>query len=227
MKRFWLSCCQRDLQATKPSHPNLPPRLIATSADALDQLPYHLLHLTLVRSTELSYMKFLLLSVLASTAVNTATCYTTSYIKGFTARPPTFLAAEIRPPSSKAKELRFGWDGTTALGGAEVDSKPARMLDDVKASGETLHPDGGENSNRRLIGVADGVAGEIALRQRTTLTNHINVPRTVELFLQNYEMDPKGFKFEEVRTLKGTYKQTPDRQYFLRNVAAANIVRRF
>ena len=96
-------------------------------------------------------MKFLLLSVLASSAVNTATCYTTVYTKGFTARPTTFLAAEIRPPSSKAKELRFGWDGTTALGGAEVDSKPARMLDDIKASGETLHPDGGENGNRRLI----------------------------------------------------------------------------
>ena len=112
--------------------------------------PYHLLHLTRVES----HMKFLLLSVLASTAVNTATCYTTPFTtKGFTARPPTFLAAEIRPPSSKAKELRFGWDGTTALGGAEVDSKPARMLDDIKASGETLHPDGGENTNRRLIGV--------------------------------------------------------------------------
>ncbi|GMI13886.1 hypothetical protein TrVE_jg13406 [Triparma verrucosa] len=115
-------------------------------------------------------MKFLLLSVLASSAVHTATCYTTVYTKGFTARPTTFLAAEIRPPSSKAKELRFGWDGTTALGGAEVDSKPARMLDDIKASGETLHPDG-------------------------------------ELFLQNYEMDPKGFKFEEfIEMINGCYE---------------------
>ena len=70
----------------------------------------------------------------------------------------------LSPATSKSKELRFGWDGTTALGGAEVDSKPARLLDDIKASGETLHPD-------------------------------------AELFLQNYEMDPKGFKFEEVRKL--------------------------
>ncbi|GMH76677.1 hypothetical protein TrLO_g9466 [Triparma laevis f. longispina] len=85
-------------------------------------------------------------------------------VLSFTFLPPTrhstSLSAEIRPATSKSKELRFGWDGTTALGGAEVDSKPARMLDDIKASGETLHPD-------------------------------------AELFLQNYEMDPKGFKFEE------------------------------
>ena len=33
---------------------------------------------------------------------------------------------------------RFGWDGTTAKGGAIVDSQPARMLEDIRAIGETL-----------------------------------------------------------------------------------------
>lgn len=50
----------------------------------------------------------------------------------------TALNAKIRPPSDKSNELRFGWDGTTALGGAEVDSQPARMLEDIRAVGETI-----------------------------------------------------------------------------------------
>lgn len=47
------------------------------------------------------------------------------------------LSAEIRPKTEKNKVLEFGWDGTTALGGAVDDSKPARMLDEIRASGET------------------------------------------------------------------------------------------
>ena len=47
------------------------------------------------------------------------------------------LHAEIRGPTEKAEVLEFGWDGTTALGGAVDDSKPARMLDEIRASGET------------------------------------------------------------------------------------------
>mmetsp|Transcript_7181 Transcript_7181/g.10272 ORF Transcript_7181/g.10272 Transcript_7181/m.10272 type:complete len:212 (+) Transcript_7181:112-747(+) len=50
----------------------------------------------------------------------------------------TALNANIRGPTDKSKELRFGWDGTTALGGAEVDSKPARMLAEIKEAGETV-----------------------------------------------------------------------------------------
>lgn len=34
--------------------------------------------------------------------------------------------------------LRFGWDGTTALGGAVDDSKPARMLNEIREAGETI-----------------------------------------------------------------------------------------
>lgn len=44
--------------------------------------------------------------------------------------------AEIRGPTDKAQELAFGWDGTTALGGAVVNSTPARMLDTIRAAGE-------------------------------------------------------------------------------------------
>lgn len=50
----------------------------------------------------------------------------------------TSLNAEIRKPTEKAKELRFGWDGTTALGGAVEDAKPARMLDEIRAAGEVV-----------------------------------------------------------------------------------------
>ncbi|KAG7350655.1 HopJ type III effector domain containing protein [Nitzschia inconspicua] len=45
---------------------------------------------------------------------------------------------DIRPKTDKSKELRFGWDGTTALGGAVENAKPARMLDEIRASGETI-----------------------------------------------------------------------------------------
>eukprot|EP00584_Thalassiosira_punctigera_P008337 CAMPEP_0172529752 /NCGR_PEP_ID=MMETSP1067-20121228/3743_1 /TAXON_ID=265564 ORGANISM="Thalassiosira punctigera, Strain Tpunct2005C2" /NCGR_SAMPLE_ID=MMETSP1067 /ASSEMBLY_ACC=CAM_ASM_000444 /LENGTH=210 /DNA_ID=CAMNT_0013313871 /DNA_START=35 /DNA_END=667 /DNA_ORIENTATION=+ len=61
----------------------------------------------------------------------------------FVARPSvapartSALNAEIRGPSEKNEVLEFGWDGTTALGGAVDDSKPARLLDEIKAAGET------------------------------------------------------------------------------------------
>jgi len=45
---------------------------------------------------------------------------------------------EIREASDKAEVLRFGWDGTTALGGAVEVAKPARMLDEIRASGELI-----------------------------------------------------------------------------------------
>lgn len=48
------------------------------------------------------------------------------------------LAAEIRDKSEKAAELRFGWDGTTPLGGATEVAMPARMLDEIRAAGETI-----------------------------------------------------------------------------------------
>mmetsp|Transcript_508 Transcript_508/g.801 ORF Transcript_508/g.801 Transcript_508/m.801 type:complete len:215 (-) Transcript_508:1093-1737(-) len=51
------------------------------------------------------------------------------------------LNAKIRGPTDKSEELRFGWDGTTALGGAVEVAKPARMLDDIRAAGEEIPSD--------------------------------------------------------------------------------------
>jgi hypothetical protein len=61
----------------------------------------------------------------------------------------TSLQAEIRGPTDKSEKLMFGWDGTTALGGAVVDSQPARMLSDIRANGETI-PDECELFNANL-----------------------------------------------------------------------------
>lgn len=48
--------------------------------------------------------------------------------------------AEIRGPTEKAEVLANGWDGTTALGGAVEVAAPARMLDEIRAAGETIPP---------------------------------------------------------------------------------------
>lgn len=63
-------------------------------------------------------------------------------VHAFVSKQPAFgvatsLQAEIRPPTEKSEELRFGWDGKTALGGAVEVAKPARMLEDIRAAGET------------------------------------------------------------------------------------------
>lgn len=51
------------------------------------------------------------------------------------------VSAEIRGPTKKADNLRFGWDGTTALGGAVENAAPTRMLKDIREAGETLPSD--------------------------------------------------------------------------------------
>jgi hypothetical protein len=56
-------------------------------------------------------------------------------------RASTSLNAEIRDPTDKADNLRFGWDGTTALGGATEVAAPTRMLADIRAAGEDLPSD--------------------------------------------------------------------------------------
>jgi len=53
----------------------------------------------------------------------------------------TRLAANIRPKTDKAEVLANGWDGTTALGGAVEVAKPSRMLDEIRAAGETIPSD--------------------------------------------------------------------------------------
>jgi hypothetical protein len=71
----------------------------------------------------------------------------------------TALNANIRGPTDKAQELRFGWDGTTALGGAVEVAKPARLLEDIRASGETI-PEACELFNANLEMSGDDVMFE-------------------------------------------------------------------
>ncbi len=75
-------------------------------------------------------------AILLSSAIST-TAFTATNNGAVLRSTGTSLNAEIRGPTEKAKVLEFGWDGTTALGGAVDDSKPARMLDQIRASGET------------------------------------------------------------------------------------------
>jgi hypothetical protein len=69
-------------------------------------------------------------------------------------RPAASLNAEIRGPTDKKDELAFGWDGTTALGGAVEIAAPARMLDRIRESGETI-PSGCELFNSNVEMSAD------------------------------------------------------------------------
>jgi HopJ type III effector protein len=71
-----------------------------------------------------------------SRTTTTTTTRTTSTI-GQHGSTKLYLA-EIRGPTDKSDVLRFGWDGTTALGGAVEVAKPARMLDAIRAAGETI-----------------------------------------------------------------------------------------
>lgn len=76
-----------------------------------------------------------------------------------TATTTALSLAQIRGPSEKSNELRFGWDGTTALGGAIVDSQPARMLADIRAVEETI-PDDCEVFNANVEMNADDLKFE-------------------------------------------------------------------
>jgi hypothetical protein len=71
----------------------------------------------------------------------------------------TGLCAVIRDKKDKSQELRFGWDGTTALGGAVEQAKPARMLDDIRAAAETI-PDECEVFNANVEMDADSLKFE-------------------------------------------------------------------
>lgn len=66
-----------------------------------------------------------------------ASAFVASPTASRTSGSSTSIQAEIRPKTDKAEVLEFGWDGTTALGGAVDDSKPARMLDEIRERGET------------------------------------------------------------------------------------------
>jgi len=79
----------------------------------------------------------------------------------------TSLAAKIRGPTDKAVDLAFGWDGSTALGGAVVDSQPARMLEDIRAAQETVPADC-ELFNANLEMSSDDIMFEDVIAVSTT-----------------------------------------------------------
>ena len=82
-------------------------------------------------------MKFLAVTSLALAATASAFAPLSMGAK----RATSSLNAEIRGPTEKSSTLRFGWDGTTALGGATEVAKPTRMLDEIRAAGETIPSD--------------------------------------------------------------------------------------
>jgi hypothetical protein len=98
---------------------------------------------------KLSVLSFLLLTTVSSVESFVPACRHES--KANTCRSTASISrlqAEIRGPTEKAEKLRFGWDGTQARGGAVEVAKPARLLEDIRAAGETI-PDECEvfNSN--------------------------------------------------------------------------------
>merc|ERR1719253_1181314 len=78
---------------------------------------------------------------------------------GSTKAYSTSLDAKLRPATEKSQELRFGWDGSQARGGAIDDSKPARMLDVIREAGETI-PDECEVFNANLEMSPDDITFE-------------------------------------------------------------------
>mmetsp|Transcript_2713 Transcript_2713/g.2992 ORF Transcript_2713/g.2992 Transcript_2713/m.2992 type:complete len:218 (+) Transcript_2713:2-655(+) len=71
----------------------------------------------------------------------------------------TALNANIRGPTDKSEELRFGWDGTNALGGAVEVAKSSRLLEDIRAGGETI-PEACELFNANLEMGGDDITFE-------------------------------------------------------------------
>ena len=92
----------------------------------------------LLNETKSSTMKLsTALVLLAATGTTNGFVVPSSTSISTTSSSSSALFANIRPPTKKNEVLEFGWDGTTALGGAVDDSQPARMLEDIRASGET------------------------------------------------------------------------------------------
>jgi len=79
---------------------------------------------------------------------------TSAFAPSITGRPAVALNANIRDKSDKSDVLGFGWDGTTALGGAVEDAKPSRMLSEIREAGESV-PDECEVFNANVEMDAD------------------------------------------------------------------------
>lgn len=121
---------------------------------------------------------------------STASAFTTSpsrsSVFGVSSSSTTKLNAKIRDPSEKSQELRFGWDGTTALGGAVEVAKPARMLDEIRAAGETI-PEACELFNANLEMSGDSLTFE----------------EFIEMVDENYESQLLQFKNGDMENMPG------------------------
>ena len=80
-------------------------------------------------------MKFAATVLICASAIAGTSAFSPASTSG---RRSVSLNANIRDKSEKAEVLANGWDGTTALGGAVEDAKPSRMLDEIRAAGETI-----------------------------------------------------------------------------------------
>lgn len=94
--------------------------------------------------------------------------------------------ANIREKSEKSGNLRFGWDGTDAKGGAVEVAKPARMLDDIRAAGETI-PEACELFNANLEMSGDDIKFE----------------EVIQLIDEHYESQLLEFKNGEILNKPG------------------------
>lgn len=101
-------------------------------------------------------MKFATITLVLASAIATTSAFAPASLSG---RPALALNANIRDKTEKAEVLGFGWDGTTALGGAVENAAPARMLADIREAGETV-PSGCEVFNANMEMDADSITFE-------------------------------------------------------------------
>ncbi|OEU20818.1 HopJ-domain-containing protein [Fragilariopsis cylindrus CCMP1102] len=107
-------------------------------------------------------MKLASIIVLATTAGTShafSPSCTNNNVRAAAVSSSSTLRANIRDASDKKDELRFGWDGTSALGGAVEIATPARMLADIRAAGEDV-PDECELYNANVEMDADSLKME-------------------------------------------------------------------
>ena len=83
-------------------------------------------------------MKFATSTLIVASAIAGTSAFAPASLSG---RPALALNANIREKTDKSENLGFGYDGTTALGGAVENAQPTRILEDIKAAGETVPPE--------------------------------------------------------------------------------------
>jgi hypothetical protein len=107
------------------------------------------------------YLYILLSSAIVASIIAVTAAFTPSStgIHGIACRYDRTVLHVIRDKTEKAKELAFGWDGTTPLGGAVEVAKPARMLNAIRAAGETI-PNDCEVFNANVEMDADSITFE-------------------------------------------------------------------